>query len=85
MYPLVSDTNYANVIVLDSPVSQPCHTCTPQGLSGSKGERGPPGWLPETLGTGPQGPHSPHQGSPAWPPEGDRPPAPQGLALQRVT
>ena len=85
IHPLVSDTNYANVIVLASPVSQPCHTCTPQGLSGSKGERGLPGAVQGTLGTGLQGPHYLRLGSPALPPEGDRPPAHQGLALQRVT
>ena len=68
-----------------SPVSQPCHTCTPQGLSGSKGERGLPGAVQGTLGTGLQGPHYLRLGSPALPPEGDRPPAHQGLALQIVT
>ena len=78
-------SQYANMIALVLPVSQPCHTCTQQGLSGSKGERGPPGWMSENLGTGLLGPHSPLRGSLAWPPEGDRPPAPQGLALQRFT
>jgi len=38
--------------------------------------------MPENLGTGLLGPHSPLRGSLAWPPEGDRPPAPQGLALR---
>ena len=78
-------SQYANMIALVLPVSQPCHTCTPQGLSGSKGERGLLGAVQGTLGTGLQGPHSLRLGSPALPPEGDRPPAHQGLALQRVT
>ena len=71
--------------IFASPVSQPCHTCTPQGLSGSKGERGLLGVVQGTLGTGLQGPHSLRLGSPALPPVGDRPPAHQGLALQIVT